>query len=212
MTSANDPHRLAVLVHEVRSPVAALSAIAETFSDEGLESRARLELSQLAIAACLGIRRVVIDAAVASVQVVSMDPGALVHQIVETARLFGGRVEAEIASDLPQIAADPVRLRQALDNLVSNALRHGGPDGGVRVSATSHGGLVLLSVSDSGPGVPIADQDRIFDAGVRLDASRAGSGLGLAIARAITEAHGGQLTLTSIPGEGATFTIALPVD
>lgn len=212
MTSANDPHRLAVLVHEVRSPVAALSAIAETFSDEGLESRARLELSQLAIAACLGIRRVVIDAAVASVQVVSMDPGALVHQIVETARLFGGRVEAEIASDLPQIAADPVRLRQALDNLVSNALRHGGPDGGVRVSATSHGGLVLLSVSDSGPGVPIADQDRIFDAGVRLDASRAGSGLGLAIARAIAEAHGGQLTLTSIPGEGATFTIALPVD
>lgn len=212
MTSANDPHRLAVLVHEVRSPVAALSAIAETFSDEGLESRARLELSQLAIAACLGIRRVVIDAAVASVQVVSMDPGALVHQIVETARLFGGRVEAEIASDLPQIAADPVRLRQALDNLVSNALRHGGPDGGVRVSATSHGGLVLLSVSDSGPGVPIADQDRIFDAGVRLDASRAGSGLGLAIVRAIAEAHGGQLTLTSIPGEGATFTIALPVD
>jgi two-component system sensor histidine kinase SenX3 len=58
--------------------------------------------------------------------------------------------------------------------------------------------------------VPVDDQVRIFEAGVRLDPDRSGSGLGLAIARAIAEAHGGKLTLTSIPGEGATFTIALP--
>ena len=79
------------------------------------------------------------------------------------------------------------------------------------VSATSSGRYVLLSVSDSGFGVPLMEQERIFEAGVRLNPDRAGSGLGLAIARAIAEAHGGKLTLTSIRDEGATFTIALPV-
>jgi signal transduction histidine kinase len=209
--SAGYSQRLAVLVHEVRSPAAALSAIAETFADEGLESRARLELSRLAIAACLGIQRIVIDAAVASVHLVPVDTGALVHQVVATARIAGERVVSEVALDLPLISADPVRLRQALDNLVANALKHAGSDGDVLVSARSSDGKVLLSVSDCGAGVSIADQERIFEAGVRLDAGRAGSGLGLPIARAIAEAHGGKLTLTSTPGAGATFTIALPV-
>ena len=211
MTSPGDPQRLGVLVHEVRSPVAALLAIAETFGDEDLDSRARLELSRLAIVACLGIQRVVIDAAVASVCLEQVDVGALVHEVVATASLAWAPVESEVAPDLPRITADPVRLRQALDNLVANALRHAGPDGDILVSARSSEALVLLSVSDSGAGVPVADQERIFEAGVRLDAGRAGSGLGLAIARAIAEAHGGQLTLRSAPGEGATFTIALPV-
>jgi two-component system sensor histidine kinase BaeS len=211
VTSAGNSQRLVVLVHEVRSPAAALSAIAETFADEGLESRARLELSRLAIAACLGIQRIVIDAAVASVHLVAVDTGALVHQVVATARISGERVVSEVALDLPLISADPVRLRQALDNLVANALKHAGSDGDVLVSARSSDGIVLLSVSDYGAGVPIVDQERIFDAGVRLDAGRAGSGLGLSIARAIAEAHGGQLTLSSTPGAGATFTIALPV-
>lgn len=211
MTSAGNPQRLAVLVHEVRSSVAALSAIAQTFRDDDLESRARLELSRLAVAACLGIQRVVIDAAMASVHLVTVDAGALVRQVVATAKLTGARVEADVPPDLPPITADPVRLRQALDNLVANALKHAGLENDVLVTARSSGETVEVSVSDYGAGVPVADQERIFEAGVRLDAGRAGSGLGLAIARAIAEAHGGQLTLRSTPGAGATFTIALPV-
>ncbi len=70
---------------------------------------------------------------------------------------------------------------------------------------------VLLSSTDRGPGIPIGEQERIFEPGVRLDRERSGSGLGLAIARAIAESHGGTLTVESVPGEGATFTIALPV-
>jgi signal transduction histidine kinase len=211
VTSTPDIERLAVLVHEVRSSVAALSAIAETYADESLESPARLELAWLAIAACRGIERVVVDAAVASVRLQRVDAGTLVRQAAATASLAGGRVEPRVAADLPHIAADPLRLRQALDNLVVNALAHAGSKGEVIVSAMSSGIDVLLSVSDSGPGVPIVDQERIFEAGVRLDPNRSGSGLGLAIARAIAEAHGGKLTMTSVPGEGATFTIALPV-
>jgi two-component system sensor histidine kinase BaeS len=211
MSSTDDTQRLAVLVHEVRSPVAALSAIAEAFTDESLESPERLELARLAISACRGIERVVLDAATASVRLEPLDVSALVLQVAAAASLVGTRVEPSVAADLPRITADPLRLRQALDNLVANALTHAGSDGVVSVSATSSGTYVLLSVSDSGSGVPLMEQERIFEAGVRLNPDRAGSGLGLAIARAIAEAHGGKLTLTSIPDEGATFTIALPV-
>jgi two-component system sensor histidine kinase BaeS len=211
MTPATGADRLAVLVHEVRSPVAALSAIAEAFADEELERPARLELLRLAIAACSGIERVVLDAALASVHLERVDVGALVRQVVATATLAGARVRTEVAPDLPRIMADPLRLRQALDNLMTNALTHAGSGGDVVVSGGLSETLVLVSVSDSGAGVPLADQERIFEAGVRLDAGRAGSGLGLVIARAIAEAHGGRLTVRSTPGEGATFTIALPV-
>jgi two-component system sensor histidine kinase BaeS len=211
MTPATGADRLAVLVHEVRSPVAALSAIAEAFADEELERPARLELLRLAIAACSGIERVVLDAALASVHLERVDVGALVRQVVATATLAGARVRTEVAPDLPRIMADPLRLRQALDNLMTNALTHSGSDGDVVVSGGLSETLVLVSVSDSGAGVPLADQERIFEAGVRLDAGRAGSGLGLVIARAIAEAHGGRLTVRSTLGEGATFTIALPV-
>ena len=211
MTPATGADRLAVLVHEVRSPVAALSAIAEAFADEELEGSARLELLRLAIAACSGIERVVLDAALASVHLERVDVGALVRQVVATATLAGARVRTEVAPDLPRIMADPLRLRQALDNLMTNALTHAGSGGDVVVSGGLSEKLVLVSVSDSGAGVPLTDQERIFEAGVRLDAGRAGSGLGLVIARAIAEAHGGRLTVRSTPGEGATFTIALPV-
>jgi two-component system sensor histidine kinase BaeS len=166
----------------------------------------------LAIAACTGIERVVVDAAVASVRLEQVDIEALVRQVVATATLARARVGAEIGPDLPRISADPMRLRQALDNLVANALTHSGVDGdAVFVAATSSDAFVFLSVSDSGAGVPFADQQRIFEAGVRLHPGRAGSGLGLVIARAIAEAHGGELTLSSTPGKGATFTIALPL-
>ena len=72
-------------------------------------------------------------------------------------------------------------------------------------------GLVRMSVSDVGPGIPAIDQERVFEAGVRLDASQPGSGLGLAIVSAIAAAHGGDVTVLSTPSEGTTFTIALPV-
>ena len=211
MTSAGNTERLAVLVHEVRSPVAALSAIAEAFVRNSLEAPARVDLSRLAIAACRGIERIVRDVAVASIRVERVDAGALVHEAAVAAALGGANVEATVAADLPLIAGDPVRLRQALDNLVVNALAHTGSHGGVTLTASTRGASVLLSVSDSGDGVALVDQERIFEAGVRLDSTSSGSGLGLAIARAIAEAHGGTLTVMSTPGEGSTFTVTLPV-
>jgi signal transduction histidine kinase len=210
MTQDAAAEGLAVLVHEVRSPVAALFAIAETFAESSFDDNARHELERLAITACLGIERIVLDATVASLRVERLEVDDLVRQTARAAALEGARVEPRIADGLPSIEGDPQRLRQALDNLVSNALRHGDPEGVVIVRADSNETAILLSVADSGAGILLAEQDRIFEKGVRLDEGTAGSGLGLAIARAIVEAHGGTLTVDSVPGQGSTFTIALP--
>ena len=210
MSKGVDAERLAVLVHEVRSPVAALSAIAETFVEPELAEGARLELVRLSISACRGIERIMADVAVASIQTELVDSGRLVRDSISAASLRGVLVEASLAPDLPVIEGDPARLRQVLDNLISNAVRHGPPSGVVLVRAESDETL-RISVSDTGDGIPLEQQERIFDAGVRLDPRSPGMGLGLTLARAIAEGHGGSLTVTSAPGEGATFTLALPL-
>jgi signal transduction histidine kinase len=210
VTDGLDAERLAVLVHEVRSPVAALSAIAETFSEGELDREGRLELVRLSLSACRGVERIVTDLAVASIHTEQVDLGAVVLQAVSAARLRGALVEADLAPDLPSIEGDPYRLRQVLDNLISNAVRHGSPSEVVRVRAQVDG-LLRLSVSDSGDGIPPEHQERIFDVGVRLDTSSPGRGLGLALSRAIAEGHGGSLTVSSVPGEGTTFTLTLPL-
>lgn len=211
MSDRVDHERLAVLVHELRSPVAALSAIARTLSDRSAQATERDELVRLALGACRGLERIGLDVVATSVRREALDPGALVRDVVATARIRGVEVVAEVEGSLPSVWGDPVRLRQALDNLVANALVHSGTDAAVAVSAaTGDDGVVLLSVADSGVGIPEHEQERIFDTGTRLDPNRPGSGLGLALVRAIAEAHGGRLSVVSAPGAGATFTIALP--
>ena len=210
MTRSEDlaADRLAVLVHEVRSPVAALSTIAGAARAEDQELP---RLMELATAACRSIARLLHDAAAASVELEDVDAGALVLAVVATAELRGARVRAAVQAGLPRLHADPLRLRQALDNLVANALVHAPAGDEVVVGAALQGGRILLSVSDRGDGIPLGEQARIFERGVRLDDARPGSGLGLAIGRAIAEAHGGTLSVESEPGSGSTFTIALPV-
>lgn len=207
----SDKERLAVLVHEVRSPVAALRAIAETYRGSRIETTERGRLIELAVAACRGIERLVGDVTVSSVRPEEVDVGRLVDETVAAAVLGGGNVRAEVDAGLPPLRADPFRLRQALDNLVSNALQYAGSSREVLIRARPAGATVLFSVVDQGPGIHYDDQERIFESGVRLDTGNPGSGLGLAVARAIAESHGGMLSIDSAPGEGATFTIALPV-
>ena len=111
---------------------------------------------------------------------------------------------------------DADRMAQVVNNLLDNALRHT-PDGGaVIVGAQRQGQMLQLFVQDSGPGIAPADLPHIFERFYRGDKSRrrheGGSGLGLAIARSIVGVHGGQIWAENVPGKGARFTVALPVD
>ena len=210
MTSGLDHARLAFLVHEVRSPVAALSAVAGAVADTPAGDGQRRELVRLALAASRAIERIVMDLAVASVRVEPVDVAALAHDAAVAYSVRGADVATADCDSQLVVDADPVRLRQVLDNLIANALTHAGSGARVSVRATASHDNVEIAVSDSGPGIPHDELVRIFDLGVRLDVGTAGSGLGLALSRAIVDAHGGTIEVDSTPGEGSTFTIILP--
>lgn len=116
--------------------------------------------------------------------------------------------------------ADGRAIQQALLNLLDNALKHSPPGSGIQVQLVEAGnpggarGGFHLSVGDQGPGIPAEDQERIFEPffrrGSELTRETPGVGIGLSIVRHIAEAHGGSITVTSAPGQGATFTLALP--
>jgi len=114
----------------------------------------------------------------------------------------------------PQLSVDPVRLRQIVGNLVSNAIRHTDKGGDITLRTAATHDQFTIEVADTGTGIAPADLQRIFDRFWRADSSRSrttgGSGLGLAIARKLIEAHDGHITATSRLGVGSTFTIALP--
>jgi two-component system OmpR family sensor kinase/two-component system sensor histidine kinase BaeS len=114
---------------------------------------------------------------------------------------------------LPGVLGDGDRLAQVFTNLLDNALKHTPGAGRVTVRAAAAGGEVTVSVADTGPGIPLADQARVFERFYQVDKARAsgtGVGLGLAISKEIVEAHGGRLGVESQPGTGAVFTVRLP--
>ncbi len=189
--------RASVVAHELRSPVAALVAIAEAIVDRGaaMGTDERAHLLALAVAAARDIERLVADPESLSVRAERLQ----VEQVVRSVAPDGVRVDVAVGL---AVEADPVRVRQVLTNLVANAQRHGET---VEITAREAAGTVRIAISDDGPGVePGLD---VFASGV----SGAGStGYGLAVARGIARAHGGEIELESRPGQGATFTLVLP--
>jgi two-component system sensor histidine kinase KdpD len=128
---------------------------------------------------------------------------------------YRSRVWAEVAPDLPLLAADPQRLEQVVLNLLDNALKYSSPAGPVLVRARAGAGYVELQVRDEGIGVPAADQAGLFTKFQRAENARRlqvpGTGLGLFICRSIVEAHGGRISLESTPGAGTCVTCRLPI-
>jgi two-component system sensor histidine kinase BaeS len=135
----------------------------------------------------------------------------LLAQVVDAHR---GHVSLRVTGD-PKAVVDPVRFRQIVGNLVTNAVRHTPAAGRVDVRAfIGGGGDLIVEVEDTGEGIAPADLPHVFDRFWRADRARArttgGSGLGLSIARKLVEAHGGDITVASTPGVGSTFTVRLP--
>jgi signal transduction histidine kinase len=119
-------------------------------------------------------------------------------------------IRTELAADLPRITADRVQLQQVLMNLMLNGIEAMKETGGVLTLKTGpgEGGEVLISVSDTGVGLPAGKADELFKA--FFTTKPQGSGMGLAISRSIVESHGGRLWATSNEGRGATFHFTLP--
>ncbi len=212
------------IAHELRTPLSLILGHAEAVHDGVLppsienfeiirEEATRLEhlvndLRTLSLA----------DAGELSISKQPIEPQRL---ILEVASLYQHQaqqknisVETDVAPDLPTIQADPGRMTQVLTNIMDNALRHTPAGGRILLAAKETDEFVELSVQDSGPGLTADDLARIFERFYRADPSRqrddGGSGLGLAIAKSIVQAHGGQLSAESEPGNGLKVIVALP--
>jgi signal transduction histidine kinase len=157
-----------------------------------------------------------IEAGTFSYTFTDVDLTRLVVDAVETAAVGQDevRVQADVAQPLPLVRADRERLRQVLTNLIDNAVKYSRSGDTVVVRAVPENGVVSISVTDRGAGIPYDQQGLIFEKFGRAEvpgSSKPGTGLGLFIARSIAEAHGGSLDVRSRPDEGATFTLTLPV-
>ena len=156
------------------------------------------------------------EAGVLKLEKTACDLGAVARDAVElyaeVAEAKPVQLSVEIKEASP-VLADATRLRQAIANLVDNAVKYTPAGGSAVVRVTAIDGEAVLTVCDTGPGVPMAEQARVWDRLYRGDASRAqrGLGLGLSLVRAIIEAHGGRVALGSAPEGGAGFEIRLPL-
>ena len=134
----------------------------------------------------------------------------------ELKRRHAGHIVAlRMEKNLPAVRADSLRVKQILDNLVSNAAKYSAEGTRILIAVRQRGGMVAISIVDRGCGIPQAVQDRVFEAFYRADNSRnlraSGVGLGLSIVKSLVEAHEGQVEVRSVIGRGSTFTFTLPI-
>jgi len=217
---------LADVAHELRTPVSVIQGNLRAILDDvyplDKEEVARLYEQTLLLTRLIEDLRQLAHAEAEQLPLalVPINIASMVKETTATLYPFAAAdridLHVELLGALPWIEADAARLRQALHNLISNALRHT-PDGGqVVVEVEQVDAELQLRVRDSGEGIAPQHLPHVFDRFYRADPSRSresgGSGLGLAIVRAIARAHGGRATAVSGgPGQGSTFTIHLPL-
>ena len=210
--------------HELRSPIASIKAMAETldeFSDDRATTkdfigRIRGEVDRMTalVEDLLDLAKLQQGRDVISPQ--KMDMNILLESVVlsykERALVLGINLEVRNESADNYVIADRGRLRQVLVNLLENALRFTGDNGTVVVGATTGDGMLCVRVKDSGVGIPVEHLPHVFERFYKADRSRReeGSGLGLAIVKHIVQAHGGEVEVKSIEGEGSTFSFKIP--
>ncbi len=209
----SDGRDLEVVVHELRSPVAAIGAIVEAVRLGGHSPAERRALLDVAIRACADVERLVTDASLFSLRAEGVDVEEVAEDVVASVVSPDGITLRFVANGpVPQVSGDAVRLRQVVANLVANAVAHA-PAGSEVVVVVEHrrdDDEVAVAVADDGEGIEPEAVSAIFERGVRLAKGRPGSGIGLYVSAAIVEAHGGRIDVASRPGRGAKFTLVLP--
>jgi two-component system sensor histidine kinase BaeS len=205
--------------HELRTPLANIGGWIEAAQD-GLASRDD-ELLATLHDETMTLQRLVEDLQQLSlgdvgelrIEPTAIDTSVFVEQLAASMRPGAEAAGITLATDARSgmtLEADPFRLRQAVGNLVANAIRHSAPGGSITIAA----GPATISVRDTGEGIPPADLPHVMERFRRSDSSRSratgGSGLGLAIVRQIVEAHGGHVEIESVPGHGTTVALFFP--
>lgn len=218
--------------HELKTPVTAVRGAIETILDDpGIDAAARDRFLDAARRHVLRLGTLVSD--LLALARLEGDPTALAVEEVDVASVVGevlAAAEAQAArrdvalqmqvEPVEQLAActmqgDEEALRQALTNLVDNAVSHSDPGGEVRVTISPAATDLRIDVRDDGPGIPPHALERVFERFYRVDAARSrargGTGIGLSIVKHVAQAHGGSVSARSTVGAGSTFTLRLPV-
>jgi two-component system, OmpR family, sensor histidine kinase KdpD len=203
--------------HDLRSPLTAIVAASEALSSPALTEVDRVELAEAVMQESRRLSHLVdqlLD--LSRLQAGTAEPRAdwssleeIVRAAVEDTGAAPDQVKLVLGPDLPLIRADATQLRRAVANLIENGLRYGPP---VSVRARVSGGRILMRIVDHGPGIPPTEHERIFTPFYRAPGARGhGSGLGLAIVRGLVEANGGRVRVESLPGQGSSFVVELPL-
>jgi heavy metal sensor kinase len=212
--------------HELRTPLAAMRAEldvslrADDLAPAGREvlESVRDEVDRLSRIVDHLLTLASVDQGRLMLATEQVDLSGLADQAGESMRPLAARrsIALEIAGEPAAIAGDPERLRQALGNLIENAVKFSPAGGVVAIRTTTADHSAQVTVTDDGPGIAAADRDRIFERFFTADGSRtrgvAGSGLGLSIAQEIVEAHGGKIRFEPREPRGSEFTIELPTE
>jgi len=216
----------AVVAHDLRNPLAMIhtsaSFLLDVVPDAGREmEREQFRAIHRSASRALRLTRDLMDVTRMETGKLEMESAPVPLAVVvdeavaphrHAAEGRGLELRVELAEGLPPVLADRDRVVQVLDNLLANAVKFTPAGGAVRVSAARRGGEVLVSVEDSGPGLPEEALERVFDRfwqAERID--NRGLGLGLAIVRGLVEAHGGRVWVENRPEGGAAFRFTLPV-
>ncbi|MCB8968450.1 MAG: HAMP domain-containing protein [Ardenticatenaceae bacterium] len=220
---------LANVTHEFRTPLSAVAASTELLLDQAPDLSPQ-ELHQLLNSLHLGIvgLQTLVDNLLESasmeigrfrVHVRTCDLGEMIgeatHMMQPLLDKYGQWLTVELPMPVPLVQADPRRVMQVLVNLLSNAIKYSPDETEIKISATMQDTQVCIALADQGPGVPSGFRPNLFHRFPQPDAagdkSQYGAGLGLFVAKAITEAHGGQMDVAERPGGGSVFWFTLPL-
>ena len=218
----------AAISHDLRTPLSSIRVMVEALSDGVVADRETSDRYLATMTQEVERLSLLIDDLF---ELARIDGGALQLRLEET--LIEEVVAAAVAGATPSaeqagvavafrpgppgapVSADPERLTRVLANLLQNAIRHTPPDGSVTVSTSTTGAEVLVTVADTGTGIPATEVSHVFERFYRVDKSRSrlagGSGLGLSISKGIIEAHGGRIWIDETGSTGTKVMFALPV-
>jgi PAS domain S-box-containing protein len=216
---------IATISHELRTPMAAVYGAAQTLLHrvDGLTPEARRQLLEMIAAQASRLSQITeeillttqLDRGDLTIDREPVDVGALAQASVDALRAQMPEdvsVEVEVEPNVSSASGDADRIQQVLVNLLDNAAKYGGSPVTVRVEQTN--GVIQIHVADHGPGIPFAEQERIFEKFYRADPHHtrapSGTGLGLYISRELIRRMGGRIEVRSRPGTGSTFVVELP--